>query len=204
MTHQPRHRSADSFADAWAALVEDDRAVTAPPELEPRVLAAVRARQAAHTPRHHHQPRPSRMAFAAAAAGLALAAVTMLLRTAPVPEAEHARSGADATAAAPPTTATEVVLMPELAVAPGAGTAGSSDAIPAAAPIVTLAIDDAGHAESLQLVRVRMPRAALGTLGLALYDPEATGMVDVDIVVGDDGLPRDIRHIQPVIADIEE
>jgi hypothetical protein len=94
--------------------------------------------------------------------------------------------------------------VPETAVGPDADVAAAGDAVPAAAPLLTLAIDGVSDAESLQLVRVRMPRAALGTLGLALYDPEATGMVDVDIVVGDDGLPRDIRDIRAVNADNEE
>ena len=105
---------------------------------------------------------------------------------------------------AAPATATDVIVVPEAPLGPAAGGSEAGDAVFASAPLVALAIDDVSHTESLQLVRVRMPRAALGTLGLALYDPEATGMVDVGIVVGDDGLPRDIRLIRSVIANIEE
>ena len=53
--------------------------------------------------------------------------------------------------------------------------------------------------ESLQLVRLRMPRTALQAFGVALIEPDATGLVDVDLVVGSDGLPRDIRRVRPVV-----
>jgi hypothetical protein len=54
-------------------------------------------------------------------------------------------------------------------------------------------------ADSLQLVRLRMPRTALQAFGVALIEPDATGLVDVDLVVGSDGLPRDIRRVRPVV-----
>lgn len=53
--------------------------------------------------------------------------------------------------------------------------------------------------ESLQLVRLRVPRTALQAFGVALIEPDATGLVDVDLVVGSDGLPRDIRRVRPVV-----
>jgi hypothetical protein len=31
--------------------------------------------------------------------------------------------------------------------------------------------------------------------GLVLIGPDATGVVDVDVLVGEDGLPRDIRRV---------
>jgi hypothetical protein len=40
---------------------------------------------------------------------------------------------------------------------------------------------------------VRVPRTSLRAFGVALIDPDASGLVDVDLVVGSDGLPRDIR-----------
>jgi hypothetical protein len=50
--------------------------------------------------------------------------------------------------------------------------------------------------EPLQMVRLRLPREALQALGLALLEPDASGMVDVDVLVGEDGLPRDIRKVR--------
>lgn len=54
--------------------------------------------------------------------------------------------------------------------------------------------------ESLQLVRVRMPRGALRAFGIALVEPDATAEVEVDVIVGEDGFPRSIRRVQPIAA----
>jgi hypothetical protein len=67
-----------------------------------------------------------------------------------------------------------------------------------APPVMTLAADPVFENESLQIVRVRMPRSALPALGIALVEPEAAGLVDVDVLVGGDGLPRDIRRVSAV------
>jgi hypothetical protein len=65
--------------------------------------------------------------------------------------------------------------------------------------LTTLAADPILETESLQLVRVRLPRAALGAFGVALAGPDSGDIVDVDVLVGDDGLAREIRRIQPVL-----
>jgi len=67
-----------------------------------------------------------------------------------------------------------------------------------AAP-VALTGEPAFADESLQLVRVRVPRTSLRAFGVALIDPDASGLVDVELVVGSDGLPRDIRRVRPVV-----
>ncbi len=72
--------------------------------------------------------------------------------------------------------------------------------VPPAPVLMTLAADPVRETESLQLVRIRMPRTELRALGIALIEPEASGLVDVDVLVADDGLPRDIRRIQPVMT----
>jgi hypothetical protein len=71
-------------------------------------------------------------------------------------------------------------------------------------PILTLSADPLFATESLHIVRVRMPRGALRALGVALVEPEANGLVDVDVVVGDDGLPREIRRVTAVMEGMEE
>ena len=71
-------------------------------------------------------------------------------------------------------------------------------------PILTLSADPLFDTESLHIVRVRMPRGALRALGVALVEPEASGLVDVDVVVGDDGLPREIRRVTAVLEGMEE
>jgi hypothetical protein len=41
-----------------------------------------------------------------------------------------------------------------------------------------------------------LPREALYALGVVLAEPEHDGAVSVDVVVGEDGLPRDIRKVR--------
>lgn len=65
--------------------------------------------------------------------------------------------------------------------------------------MVRLTADPAFETESLQIVRLRVPRVSLEVFGVALLEPEASVLVDVDVVVGDDGLPRDIRRIRRVV-----
>ena len=50
-------------------------------------------------------------------------------------------------------------------------------------------------AATLNVVRVRMARSALATLGLPLPNPEAAALVDVDVFVGEDGIARAIRPV---------
>lgn len=50
------------------------------------------------------------------------------------------------------------------------------------------------------VVRVRMPRRALAGLGIPLADPEGGGAVDLEILVGEDGIARTIRRVVPVAA----
>lgn len=47
---------------------------------------------------------------------------------------------------------------------------------------------------TLHVVRVRMARMALASLGMPLAEPDAEGLVDVEILVGDDGVARSIRN----------
>jgi hypothetical protein len=47
---------------------------------------------------------------------------------------------------------------------------------------------------TLHVVRVRMARMALATLGVPIADPDAEGLVDVEMLVGDDGVARSIRN----------
>jgi hypothetical protein len=67
--------------------------------------------------------------------------------------------------------------------------------MPTADAVLTLTTDPALETETLQLVRVRMPRLALQAVGVVVSGPNAEGFVEVDVVVGEDGLPRDVRRV---------
>lgn len=93
-----------------------------------------------------------------------------------------------------------LVLLTGLRTPPSApGRIQDDTALPMPA-LMTLAADPVRETESLQLVRIRMPRTELRALGIALIEPDASGLVDVDVLVADDGLPRDIRRIRPVMT----
>jgi len=48
----------------------------------------------------------------------------------------------------------------------------------------------------VRVVRVRVPRATLPSLGIAVIDPGAAGTVDLEVLAGVDGLARTIRMVQ--------
>jgi hypothetical protein len=65
---------------------------------------------------------------------------------------------------------------------------------PPAAAGVPVGLDDG----PLQVIRVRVQASALDAFGVQLAGPVLDGLVDVDLVVGADGWPRDVRRIRPV------
>ena len=79
--------------------------------------------------------------------------------------------------------------------ASGFESAATGDAPPAP---TSRATDPAADTETVQLVRIRVPVGALLALGVTTTDPDASGVVDVDVTVGDDGLAREIRGIRAV------
>jgi hypothetical protein len=93
-----------------------------------------------------------------------------------------------------------LVLSAALRRSPSAPSEARDDTPMAMPALMTLAADPVRETESLQLVRIRVPRTELRALGIALIEPDASGLVDVDVLVADDGLPRDIRRIQPVLT----
>lgn len=172
---------------AWDAFVEQDRRLTAPPHLEGRVHEALRQRS----------PEPSShrrvVIFTAAAAAIVLAAVSM-----PRP---------DPPPAPPPVLEARALPAAPLAAAVDQRPAGGSDVrepAPPDEPVMMFVIFDAepvaAH-EPLQLVRLRVPQEALLALGLPPWDPDAAGLVDIGMLVGEDGLPR---HVQRIRLDHQE
>jgi hypothetical protein len=52
--------------------------------------------------------------------------------------------------------------------------------------------------EDATVVRVQMQRAALGALGLTVDEEHAGDWIQVDLLVGDDGLPQAVRLPQTI------
>ena len=64
-----------------------------------------------------------------------------------------------------------------------------------------LAVDPDVEAATLSLMRVRVSRAVLASLGMPVAQPDAPGMVEVELVVGEDGVARAIKSITLVAAE---
>ena len=194
------------FDDAWEAFVARDRALKAPDDLERRVLDAVIASQDA-------VPEPGLilpLATYAIAAGAVAAIMTFSDDRAlhsPAPPLhpttlENAwrgpRLAARTFAVAPLPAAIPAqparVLPP--ADAPSGAVLADWMAVYQDLPII-LMLDaaESAAAEPLQLVRLRLSMDALHALGVATLEPH-TGLVDVDLLFGEDGLPKTIRQVR--------
>jgi hypothetical protein len=63
---------------------------------------------------------------------------------------------------------------------------------------IVLVADPVLDASAISVVRVRVPRSTLAHLGIPIADPEAGGSVDLEVLVGEDGIARTIRRAMPV------
>jgi hypothetical protein len=63
---------------------------------------------------------------------------------------------------------------------------------------MVLVADPLLDASATSIVRVRLSRTALVTLGIPLVEPNNGGTVDLEILVGEDGVARTIRRAVPV------
>jgi hypothetical protein len=199
----------DSCHKAWAAFVRHDAALTAPPELAARVLASVAARPPARA--LHVQP-PAAASWPALA-GIAAVLVAALAAGAGFIWQARRNDGAQVVSiptsgtprwATHPATVTADVparLVPKTRTRDRAEPRPARAANGTAAATSRTGVADAdGPSEALQVIRVRIDASSLETFGVQVAGPMPAGLVDVDLVVGDDGWPRDVRRIRPVVA----
>lgn len=165
-----------AFAAAWSAFASDDARATVPFALAARVREAA---QAACALRHANRRIARRQRILVAlgtAAALALAIAGLLSRKGPA-ETPDAR----------------IRVSTEIAV----------EHQPRRDALVTLAVDPVQETEQLALVHIRVTQDALLPLGIATNEPGASGLIDVEVLVGGDGLPRDIRSMRTVLTSDE-
>lgn len=181
----------DRIEALWQVFAEDDRALEAPSRLEPHVLAVIARREEAHAA---GGVGAVSAAFALAAA-VAVAVAIWASREPQVPVPLDARKPVLAALPLP------VAPRPPGALSrrDGAPVAGG-DAIAAyeEAPVFIIMLEDIAtlDTEPLQLVRLRVPQEALFGFGMALFEPDGSGLIDVDVLVGEDGLPREVRKVR--------
>lgn len=186
--------------EAWRAYVACDRRLAPPPDLEGRTLLRWQGAKVSASAAKGRFGGTSPML--AGALGLAATIAVAVMTSSPAPPAPATpvlQTRAMASAAMP------LAVSPDRPVKPLTGATrppldASSDLYVQHVELPSvLMMFDAGPAqdsEPLQLVRLRLPREALQALGLALLEPDASGVVDVDVLIGEDGLPRDIRRVR--------
>jgi hypothetical protein len=200
------------FDGAWREFAKDDAETRAPARLRPAVMRgwdeAHEAQPDRVEVRFSAGRRISLMAMlGAAAAAIVVVGITVREQNGgPVPHPTPAK--------VPPvteaTSATAPNRVPEQdrhAVRHRTGIETAPPVRPTIAHVTNapvdafrLIADPTFDTESFEIVRLRLPRTSLEAIGVALIGPEITSLVDVDVVVGGDGLPRAIRSIRPVVG----
>ena len=165
------------LAEAMNLVAEEDRATEIPARLETAVMRAWDARRAQESVGPLHVARPVWAAVLAAAACAVLAAALWVQRA------------ADTGTTSEPASAALVETPSALSVSNDV--AGYSlDAI--ATTGVLLQEDRA----SLQLVRLSVQPSVLAAFGYPLANPTDTQPLDVDVLIGLDGVPRAMRPVE--------
>jgi hypothetical protein len=204
--NRPPSSDDGAFDRAWTAFSRHERAVGAQAALEVRLRRSLIARAHAGGRTSRWPRRRAAFQVAAGMAACLVAAVAGRSWVRPVerlvppdpPVAVSRRMTLPEAAAPVPLVAGLELPAPRQAARVRRAIAPEADPPSPAAP-PTLAVLAANG--PLQVIRVRIAASALDALGVAVTGPAGTGLVDVDLVVGADGWPMDVRRIRPVTAD---
>ena len=195
----------DYVLEALRALAETDRDQEASPETEARLLRAF------HSRRSRGRGWAAWAILAATAAGLAITAlwwtnqppqpsITVVSPVSRVPEAARLFSEAEPTPRVEPTPRIE--LAP-LKVAPKLATVRQPerqlDRQPEPREVVTdffPLMNPEPAFERGQMLRVQLPAAAMQRVGLPVREEHLGDLVQADVLVGEEGLPRAIRFVR--------
>jgi hypothetical protein len=193
--------------DLMRALDDAEQRVTVPAAVDEAVMRAWDAAHASRTPRTPSHAWPRTMwPIAAAAAIVLLAVAARTLRPGPRP-LEVSRVQAIIGTQVAPQRALAAASVP---VATRAHRASRRTQQP---PQVATLHDDVGwiliadpafDSSAATVIRVRMPRSALAALGLPIAEPDAAGAVDVEMLVGEDGVARTIRRASAAPANPDQ
>lgn len=186
------------------ALAADDATARVPPHVDAAVMAAweenCREPRGREPAARRTRVGPGIAIASAVAASLVAAAVVITWRGGN--EARHTPGNI--------TPETSVALVvPEAvtgAIAPPRGveqpmTPARARRRPVAPPATGagyILVPDAYMDTPLTMMRVRMSRSAFSRLGVPIANPDGDGMVDVEVLVGEDGVARSIRRATAV------
>jgi len=180
----------DQVLQALRALAENDRASEAPPEVEARLLGAFHARQARRVRRQRRW-----VGVATLAAGFLIALLLWPDRT-PKPGVSAAQPVSQAPEMAQAAPAAAVVSSIRRAPRKVARKIAT---VPQAHEVVTdffPLMNPAPSFERGQMLRVQLPAAAMQTVGLPVREDHLDDLVQADVLVGEEGMPRAIRFVR--------
>jgi hypothetical protein len=181
------HIKEDQVLQALAALAESDREKEAPPEVEARLVGVFHSRK--------RLGRRRAAILATAAAALAIAALWWTTR-APQPAVSAVRPVsrvADTTRPAP-VAVTNIARAPRKTIRKVAAVGQSQPR-----EVVTDFFPLMNPAPSFgrgQMLRVQLPAAAMQTVGLPVREEHLNDLVQADVLVGEEGMPRAIRFVR--------
>jgi hypothetical protein len=179
----------DYVLQALRALADNDREREAPPEVEARLLGTFRARRI----------RRGRL-WAAIAATAAALVITALWWTNRAPQ--------PAVSAVSPVSRVPEAAQPNPVPAAGANVARTPRKLPRkvaavrqpeSREVVTDFFPLMNPAPSFgrgQMLRVQLPAAAMQTVGLPVREEHLDDLVQADVLVGEEGMPRAIRFVR--------
>lgn len=181
----------DYVLQALRALAENDREREAPPEVEARLLGAF----------HVRRIRRGRLwaAIGAIAAALVITALWWTNR-APQPVVSVVQQISQAPETARPAPVEVAATVARVARAPRK-LARKITAVrpPESHEVVTDFFPLMNPAPSLgrgQMLRVQLPAAAMQTVGLPVREEHLDDLVQADVLVGEEGMPRAIRFVR--------
>lgn len=189
-------------AERLAAIVQtasaESRRLAAPPRIEQELLGAFRRE---HAPRSNMRaPRRFgwRVAFgwAGAAAVLALLTFTLLHRAPDHRSSPVVRASAEATATSAPAPRQAAPARNSVTAPARAVTAQSSETVLASDFVPVPYSGGFAPGDSAVIVRVQVPRTALAELGYPVDETQGSGMVQADLLVGEDGWPHAVRIVR--------
>ena len=176
----------DQVLQALRVLAEDDRELEAPPEVEARLLREFRSRRSRHS---WHWP-----AVAALAAGVTLAAFLIANRAPkrPVSTPPRVSTVVEVARPAPPP---PVVAMSPPRVARKMAAVRQTETREVVTDFFPL-MNPAPSFERGQMLRVQLPAAAMQTVGLPVREDHLADLIQADVLVGEEGMPRAIRFVR--------
>jgi hypothetical protein len=191
------HESEAWIDEALRALAVDDARVSVPARVQSEVLREWDQHRAFLKGRRAHRRSPGLAWVVVPAAAAVVLAVAVLQRQSVPLAAPEAAPKASAVAVDVPSIARAPDPLLEesrTAVASSIGVStrsravadGSTGYVILPAPLVDPA--------ALHVVRARMSRTALATLGMPIVDPNVDGLIEVEMLVGDDGVAQSIRY----------